>query len=222
MIKINQGTPQAEVKLVVDLGGKLPWFGCRKGYNSSSYHPVSCMLPQCSQANKPVSTCALYNGTAKPYNNACIIYIRNPVTRYAGRGDLISDLMTVTYNFNLEVSQAVTSLRRFAFGCAASSNFFTRLSKASKGVTGLGRSSALSLVPQINETFYSSNPLTKKNYKGIADFINKNYKDIPSKAENTTKEVEVILDTLPQAKLDFGNLLVLLANNFTLSDPYYC
>ncbi|KAI3911069.1 hypothetical protein MKW98_015726 [Papaver atlanticum] len=131
MIKINQGTPQAEVKLVIDLGGKLPWFGCRKGYNSSSYRPASCMSPQCSQASKPVKI----------------------QQHDVGKGDLISDLMAVTYNFNPEVSPTVTSLRRFAFGCAASSNFFTGLPKASKGVAGLGRSSALSLVPQISVAF---------------------------------------------------------------------
>ncbi|KAI3992631.1 hypothetical protein MKX01_007953 [Papaver californicum] len=54
MIKINQGTPRAAVKLVLDLEGKLSWLRCHKGYKSSSYRPVNCMSPQCSLVAIPL------------------------------------------------------------------------------------------------------------------------------------------------------------------------
>ncbi|KAI3917405.1 hypothetical protein MKW98_027324 [Papaver atlanticum] len=92
MIKINQGTPRADVKLVLDLGGKLPWMRCDKGYNSSTYQAVKCASPQCSSANKPaVSTSELCNGTS----NACSIYTSSPVTRSVRKGELISDLVII-------------------------------------------------------------------------------------------------------------------------------
>ncbi|KAI3921566.1 hypothetical protein MKW98_013500 [Papaver atlanticum] len=141
MVKINQGTPRREVKLVVDLGGKLPWFSCRKGYNSSTDRPVSCGSPQCSKAEKALNTCP------KPYKKACSIYIRNPVTRSVGKGELISDIVTVKSNPDSQ-GTPVPSNRRFTFGCAAASNILSGLAKTSKGVVGLGRSSALSLSSQ--------------------------------------------------------------------------
>ncbi|KAI3986884.1 hypothetical protein MKX01_014585 [Papaver californicum] len=146
MMKINQGTPRADVKLVLDLGGKLPWLRCDKGnYESSSYHPVSCTSPQCSLANKPaVSTSELCNGTA---NNACSIYTINPVTHSVRKGELISDLVTITSNDDFQAKE-FASPRRIAFGCATAGSMLSGLAKGAKGVAGLGRSSSLSLVPQ--------------------------------------------------------------------------
>ncbi|XP_026457683.1 basic 7S globulin-like [Papaver somniferum] len=149
MIKIKQGTPQSEVKLVVDLGGNLPWLSCHKGHNSSSYHPVSCSSPQCVLANKPTSTLELCNGTA---NNACSVYIINPVTLSHRKGELISDLVTVASNPDSQ-DTPVSSPRRCAFGCATTGSILNGLAKTSKGVAGLGRSSALSLVPQLAVAF---------------------------------------------------------------------
>ncbi|KAI3869926.1 hypothetical protein MKW98_002815 [Papaver atlanticum] len=151
MIKINQGTPVSEVKLVVDLGGKLSWLSCHKGYSSSSYRPVSCASPQCALANKPViSTRELCNGITK---NACCIYINNPVTRSVGKGELISDLVNVKSNPDSQETP-VASPRRCVFGCASTTdNISNGLAKTSKGVAGLGRSSALSLVPQLAVAF---------------------------------------------------------------------
>ncbi|KAI3974730.1 hypothetical protein MKX01_016573, partial [Papaver californicum] len=145
MIKISQGTPRREVKLVVDLGGKLPWFGCRKEYNSSSYRAVSCGSSQCSQADKPVNSCL------KPYKKTCSIYIRNPVTRSVGKGELISDIVTVKSN-------PVPSNSRFAFGCAAASHILSGLAKASKGVAGLGPDRVLTYTPLL------VNPKSKDEY----------------------------------------------------------
>ncbi|KAI3980302.1 hypothetical protein MKX01_001373 [Papaver californicum] len=146
MIKINQGTPRRQVKLVVDLGGKLPWFACHEGYNSSSVQQVSCTSSQCSQADKSVSTCA------KPNDKRCSIYIRNPVTRSVGKGELISDVVTVKSDPDNQQTP-VPSSRSFAFGCAATSNILSGLATSSKGVAGLGRLSALSLASQIAAGF---------------------------------------------------------------------
>ncbi|KAI3986127.1 hypothetical protein MKX01_036436 [Papaver californicum] len=152
MIKINQGTPVAEVKLVVDLGGKLPWLSCHKGYNSSSHRPVSCKSPQCSQAEGPVSRCVSCSGNARTHKDSCSIYIRNPVTRSVGKGELISDLVTVASNPDT-FGTPVSSPRRCVFGCSTTGNILSGLAKTSKGVAGLGRSSVLSLVPQFAFAF---------------------------------------------------------------------
>ncbi|KAI3986885.1 hypothetical protein MKX01_014586 [Papaver californicum] len=142
MIKINQGTPRADVKLVLDLGGKLPWLRCDKGYNSSTYQAVKCASPQCSLPNKPaVGTSELCNGTA---NSACSIFTSNPVTRSVRKGELISDLVTIISNDAFPVASA----RRIAFGCTTTGSMLNGLAKGAKGVAGLGRSSSLSLVPQ--------------------------------------------------------------------------
>ncbi|XP_026457811.1 basic 7S globulin-like [Papaver somniferum] len=148
LLKINQGTPRREVKLVVDLGGKLPWFACHGGYNSSSLRQVSCTSSQCSQADKPVSTCA------DP--KICSISIRNPVTRSVGKGELISDIVTVKSDPDNQQTP-VPSSRNVAFGCAATSNILSGLAKSSKGVAGLGRSSALSLASQFAVGFQYPN-----------------------------------------------------------------
>ncbi|KAI3933146.1 hypothetical protein MKW98_013747 [Papaver atlanticum] len=148
MIKINQGTPRTEVKLVLDLGGKLPWLRCDKSdYESSSYHPVSCTSPQCSLANnsKPaVGTSELCSCTTK---NASSIYTSNPVTHSVRKGELVSDLMTITSNPDSQATP-VASPRRISFGCATAGSMLSGLDKGAKGVAGLGRSSSLSLVPQ--------------------------------------------------------------------------
>ncbi|KAI3980300.1 hypothetical protein MKX01_001371 [Papaver californicum] len=144
MIKINQGTPLAAVKLVVDLGGKLPWLHCHKGaYNSSSIRPVKCESALCSLASKPVDNTCIYK-------NACSIYTTNPVTQAVGRGELVSDLVTVLSNedSNTTIGTPVASLRWCAFGCATTVNVSSGLAKGANGVAGLGRSSALSLVTQ--------------------------------------------------------------------------
>ncbi|RZC62226.1 hypothetical protein C5167_023987 [Papaver somniferum] len=147
MININQGTPLAPVKLVLDLGGKLPWLRCDKGYTSSSYKPVNCTSSKCAQASKHV-TCVLCKNSTEPnktwcHNNACSIHTRNPVTKAVGHGELITDL--VTARSNPGSSQAPGPLltpRRFAFGCATSGEFSLRgLAKGAQGVAGLGRSS---------------------------------------------------------------------------------
>ncbi|KAI3907912.1 hypothetical protein MKX01_040096 [Papaver californicum] len=158
MIKFSQGTPKAVVKLVVDLGGKLPWFDCHKGYNSSSARRVKCKSSLCPLASTPnTSTCS--------YNNRCSIYTHNPVTQSAGKGELISDLVTTLSNpANLLKNKKkpgdaesyeipVVSRRRLTFGCATTSSFFGGLAKGAKGVGGLGRSSALSLVFQFAVRF---------------------------------------------------------------------
>ncbi|KAI3986128.1 hypothetical protein MKX01_036437 [Papaver californicum] len=144
MIKINQGTPQAARKLVVDLGGKLPWLLCHNGaYNSSSIRPVKCASALCSRASKPVVITCIYK-------NACSIYTSNPVTQAVGRGELVSDLVTVLSNedSNTTIGTPVASVRRCAFGCATTVNISSGLAKGANGVVGLGRSSALSLVTQ--------------------------------------------------------------------------
>ncbi|XP_026384196.1 basic 7S globulin 2-like [Papaver somniferum] len=159
MININQGTPLAPVKLVLDLGGKLPWLRCDKGYTSSSYKPVNCTSSKCAQASKHV-TCVLCKNSTEPnktwcHNNACSIHTRNPVTKAVGHGELITDL--VTARSNPGSSQAPGPLltpRRFAFGCATSGEFSLRgLAKGAQGVAGLGRSSVLSLVSQFSAGF---------------------------------------------------------------------
>ncbi|KAI3986126.1 hypothetical protein MKX01_036435 [Papaver californicum] len=147
LVKINQGTPRREVKLVVDFGGKLPWFACHTGYNSSSVRPV-------------ISTCA------QP--KRCSIYIRNPVTRSVGQGELISDVVTVTSDPDNQQAP-VPSSRSFAFGCAATSNILSRLAKASKGVAGLGRSSALSLASQIAAGFQYPNIFAVDLHDSVTD-----------------------------------------------------
>ncbi|KAI3917404.1 hypothetical protein MKW98_027323 [Papaver atlanticum] len=144
MVKINKGTPRTDVKLVLDLGGKLPWLHCDY-YSSSSYHPINCASAQCSLANKPaVSASELCNGTA---NNSCSIYTINPVTHSVRKGELVSDLVTITSNEDFQAKE-FASPRRFAFGCATAGSMLSGLDKGAKGVAGLGRSSSLSLVPQ--------------------------------------------------------------------------
>ncbi|RZC48357.1 hypothetical protein C5167_041320 [Papaver somniferum] len=120
MIIINQGTPLVQKNIVVDLGGHLPWLSCHKGYNSSLHRPVSCTSPQCSQVNGPGSRCVL-----------------NPVTRFIRKGELISDLVTVTSNPDSQVT-VDASTRRLAFGCATTGNILSGLAKGAKGVAGLG------------------------------------------------------------------------------------
>ncbi|XP_026439319.1 basic 7S globulin 2-like [Papaver somniferum] len=128
MIKINQGTPRAAVKLVLDLRGKLPWLRCHKGYRSSSYRPVNCMSPPCSLASKPIK-CVLCNSTTSwCHNNARNISTTNPITQSVGNGALITDVVTVESNkvngtsTHLEPGPKVMP-RMFAFGCATTSNF---------------------------------------------------------------------------------------------------
>ncbi|KAI3877757.1 hypothetical protein MKW98_020238 [Papaver atlanticum] len=148
MIKINQGTPRAAVKLVLDLGGKLPWLRCHKGYKSSSYRPVNCMSPQCALASKPIK-CVLCNSTTSwCHSNACNISTTNPITQCVGNGELITDVVTVESN---KVQRFMP--RVFAFGCATTSNFLHGLAKGAKGVAGLGRSSPLSLISQFSVAF---------------------------------------------------------------------
>ncbi|RZC68743.1 hypothetical protein C5167_032741 [Papaver somniferum] len=157
IININQGTPLAEIKLVLDLGGKLPWLRCNEGYTSSSYKPVKCTSSKCALASKPIK-CALCNGTA-PHNtwchkNACIVLTSNPVTQAVVPGELISDFVTVNSNEWLSEKPALTvPPRRFAFGCATTSNSLHGLAKGAQGVAGLGRSSGLSLVSQFSSGF---------------------------------------------------------------------
>ncbi|RZC47057.1 hypothetical protein C5167_039999 [Papaver somniferum] len=140
-IKITQGTPQTAMKLVLDLGGKLPWLRCHKGYNSSSIRPVKCTTTLCSLASKPV------NSTCLP-KKTCSIYTSNPVTKSVGKGELMSDRVAVKSNPDDSEGIPVVSPRRFAFGCTTTSNFLSGLFKGAKGVAGLGRSSALSVVTQ--------------------------------------------------------------------------
>ncbi|XP_026419823.1 basic 7S globulin-like [Papaver somniferum] len=170
MIKINQGTPRADIKLTLDLGGKLPWLRCHKGYMSSSYRPVKCKSPQCSLASKPVS-CVSCNDTklktTQCHNNACRIYTSNPVTQSISSGELISDVVTVksedVYTIDdgyiispdMEFSKPgpIVTPRRFTFGCATASNGLRGLAKGAAGVAGIGRSSGLSLVSQFSAAF---------------------------------------------------------------------
>ncbi|XP_026381617.1 basic 7S globulin-like [Papaver somniferum] len=144
MIRINQGTPLTAVKLVVDLGGTLPWILCHRGaYNSSSIRPVKCTSQLCSTASKPVnSTCI--------FKNDCSIYTNNPVTNSVVRGELVSDLVNVLSNedSNVTLGTPFASLRRCAFGCATTVNISGGLANGANGVAGLGRSSALSFVTQ--------------------------------------------------------------------------
>ncbi|KAI3980393.1 hypothetical protein MKX01_003932 [Papaver californicum] len=157
MININQGTPLAAVKLVLDLGGKLPWLRCQKGYMLSSYKPVRCTSSKCALASKPV-TCVLCNVT-KPHNtwchkNACSIHTSNPVTRVVTPGELITDFVTVKSNEWLSEKPALSvAPRRFAFGCATTSNSLHGLAKGAQGMAGLGRSSGLSLLSQFSAGF---------------------------------------------------------------------
>ncbi|XP_026457779.1 basic 7S globulin-like [Papaver somniferum] len=163
MVKIIQGTPQAEVKLVVDLaGGELPWFNCHEGYDSSSMEPIICTSPICFHADKPVGTCA------EPDSETCSINVRNPVTRSIGQGELISDIVTVTSNPDSQATP-VPSSRSFAFGCAASSNILAGLATTSKGVAGLGRASALSLPSQFADGFQFPNIFAVDLHDSIAD-----------------------------------------------------
>ncbi|XP_026381527.1 basic 7S globulin-like [Papaver somniferum] len=140
MIKINQGTPQSTLRLVLDFGGKLPWIQCLKDYNSSSIRSIKCTSSICSLASKPVNTCIP--------KKACSIYTSNPVTQSVGEGELVSDLVAVRSNFKDEDGIPVGSPRRFTFGCATTANISGGISDDADGVAGLGRSSALSLVSQ--------------------------------------------------------------------------
>ncbi|RZC57711.1 hypothetical protein C5167_005010 [Papaver somniferum] len=159
-ININQGTPLATVKLVLDFSGKLSAVFCNKGaYTSSSYQPIKCMSPQCSLASKPV-TCVSCNGTQTKnswcHKNACSISTRNPVTRFSGKGELVSDVVYTEsiYAFGNEgYIRGPIDLRPISFGCATTSNFLKGLGEGAKGVAGLGRSSRLSLVSQFSAAF---------------------------------------------------------------------
>ncbi|KAI3928005.1 hypothetical protein MKW98_023606 [Papaver atlanticum] len=170
IIKINQGTPRAAIKLILDVGGKVPWLDCHKGYVSSSYRPVKCKSPQCSLARKPVS-CVSCNDTklktTQCHNNACRIYTSNPVTKSISSGELISDIVTVKsedvstiddgyiISPDMEFSKPgpIVTPRRFTFGCATASNCLSGLAKGAAGVAGIGRSSGLSLVSQFSAAF---------------------------------------------------------------------
>ncbi|KAI3921567.1 hypothetical protein MKW98_013501 [Papaver atlanticum] len=162
MVKIIQGTPQAEVKLVVDLAGELPMFNCHEGYDSSLIEPIICTSPIYSQADKPVGTCA------EPDSETCSINVRNPATRSIGQGELISDIVTVTSNPDSQATP-VPSSRSFAFCCAANSNILTGLATSSKGVAGLGRSSALSLPSQFADGFRFPNIFSVDLHDSVKD-----------------------------------------------------
>ncbi|XP_026381511.1 basic 7S globulin-like [Papaver somniferum] len=162
IVKVNLGTPQVEVKLVVDLAGELPWFNCHEGYDSSSVEPIICTSPICSQAEKPVGTCA------EPESETCSINLRNPVTRSIGQGELISDIVSVTSNPDSQATPVLSS-RSFAFGCAANSNILSGFATSSKGAAGLGRSSALSLPSQFADGFQFPNIFAVDLHDGITD-----------------------------------------------------
>ncbi|KAI3921573.1 hypothetical protein MKW98_013507 [Papaver atlanticum] len=143
MIKMNQGTPLADVKLVLDLGGILPWFRCRKGYyNSSSIRPVSCYSHIC-----PILARTCFN------TRVCSTSTSNPVSGFVARGDVISDLVTLISNPDSYGTVPVPSPSRLAFGCANSINSLSGFAEGAKGVAGLGRSSVLSLVSQFTLRF---------------------------------------------------------------------
>ncbi|XP_026444162.1 basic 7S globulin-like isoform X2 [Papaver somniferum] len=130
MIKFSQGTPKADVKLALDLGGKLPWFDCHEGYNSSSARRVKCKSSLCSLANREntTSTCS--------HNSHCSIHKLNPVTQ--------------------------------------------SISEGAKGVAGLGRSSALSLVFQFAIRFrfprtFAVDLLESNVYFGGGPYVHRNF-----------------------------------------------
>ncbi|KAI3925990.1 hypothetical protein MKW98_028126, partial [Papaver atlanticum] len=120
-------TPLAAVKLVLDLGGKLPWLRCDEGYASSSYKPVKCTSSKCALADIPIK-CVLCNGYGTEAHKT-----RNPITQVVGPGELITDFVTVNSN------EWFNSLHGLA--------------KGAQGVAGLGRSSGLSLVSQFSAGF---------------------------------------------------------------------
>ncbi|KAI3925991.1 hypothetical protein MKW98_028127 [Papaver atlanticum] len=164
MININQGAPLATVKLDLDLGGKLPWFRCDDGYStSSSYKPVKCTSPKCALASKPI-TCVSCNA-AHPlktwcHKNACSVRTSNPVSKFVGYGELITDLVTVKSNDGFRflsvpaIPATIVAPSRYAFGCATSGDFSLHgLAKGVQGVAGLGRSSVLSLISQFSDGF---------------------------------------------------------------------
>ncbi|XP_026441593.1 basic 7S globulin-like [Papaver somniferum] len=186
MIKFSQGTPKADVKLALDLGGKLPWFDCHEGYKSSSARRVKCKSSLCSLANREnnTSTCS--------HNSHCNIYKLNRVTQSVGKGELISDLVTTISNPHNPLKNKkkpsdpesydtpVVSRRRLTFGCATTSNFFGGLAKGAKGVAGLGRSSALSLVFQFAVRFrfprtFAVDLLESNVYFGGGPYVHRNF-----------------------------------------------
>ncbi|XP_026448173.1 basic 7S globulin-like [Papaver somniferum] len=151
--EISLATPKVPIRLVLDLGGKLPWIHCGQKQQTSSYQPVDCKSPQCLLASSntvQIPQCC---------NKTCSISSTNTVTRSTSSGQLGSDDVTLQSGYEpgqrpyLWIRGENVTARRFAFGCGTTS--LNGLAKGVNGMAGLGRS-GLSLVSQFSAAFHFS------------------------------------------------------------------
>ncbi|KAJ7960045.1 Basic 7s globulin [Quillaja saponaria] len=141
--------------LVIDLGGRFPWFDC-SGYDSTTYRPVPCGSKRCKIAKGP--DCINCNRPLKPgcTNNTCGVEPNNPIQQFVVSGDLSEDVIRLD---DIDSTRKLTALDmpRFQIACVDPNKFgvtglLDGLVNGSRGVLGLGRT-PISFPAQLASTF---------------------------------------------------------------------
>ncbi|XP_027368007.1 basic 7S globulin 2-like [Abrus precatorius] len=147
-------TPIRPTKLFLDLGFLFPWTVCDAGYNSSSFHEITCdptfcaslgfgalSCDNCSDFGPPDPNCV-------PANLVCGCFPENPVIRTAGSDAVLVDTLALP-----STEGPLVLLPNYTFGCARST-LLKGLPKNVTGLAALGRSN-VSFPAQISASLSS-------------------------------------------------------------------
>uniref|UniRef100_A0A0E0B386 Peptidase A1 domain-containing protein n=1 Tax=Oryza glumipatula TaxID=40148 RepID=A0A0E0B386_9ORYZ len=156
----QQRTPRVAVKAVVDLsGGATLWVDCdaAAGYASSSYAGVPCGSKPCRLVESPscsyIASCLGSPPSPACLNRTCTGHAENTVTSSVGRGNVVTDVLSLPTTFpSAPVRQGpLATAPAFLFTCGPTS-LTQGLAAGATGMASLSRA-RLALPAQLAGTF---------------------------------------------------------------------
>uniref|UniRef100_A0A0E0M1G7 Peptidase A1 domain-containing protein n=1 Tax=Oryza punctata TaxID=4537 RepID=A0A0E0M1G7_ORYPU len=151
----QQRTPRVAVKAVVDLsGGATLWVDCYAGYVSSSYAGVPCGSKSCRLVKSPSCYIACLGSPASPacLNRTCTGHAENTVTSSVGRGNVITDVLSLPTTFHPARGPGpLAAAPEFLFTCGPTS-LTEGLAGGATGMVSLSRA-RFALPTQLAGTF---------------------------------------------------------------------